>query len=101
MLGAEASAAILRRELVLLFLSQRREGRHAENAPAPFGAQALRAQNHVERLVPGHVDQREHRGPAFDLVADDDVEAAGFGDQAEYIDQVSVAGLQGDGAPVK
>ena len=71
----------------------RGDSQHASLAPR---LQALRAQHHVERLVPRDAVEPQ-RDLSLHVVADRDVEAAHLGEQSEHAVHVGVLQVQGDG----
>jgi hypothetical protein len=82
----------------LALLLEALERSHADQVAGPHHAEALRLQDHLEGLVPGHVPHADRDGPG-DLVARDDVDAPDVGHQPQDVVDVRVLEVEIDATP--
>ena len=78
-----------------LFVGQDRQRRDADDGAVDHVAKTIGAQDDVERLIPGHVPQRDVNRP-LDRRIDDDVQAADLGERAEHGAQIGALKIQAD-----
>ena len=78
-------------------LFEQGQRRHAQKVSLAHRAQALRAQNHVERLIPRHVAHLDGDFAAH-VVGDDDVDLANVGQQAKNVVDVRALEIEVDAA---
>ena len=84
-------------DLCLQLLFEQGQRRHAQQVALAYRAQPLRAQNHVERLIPGHVAHLDG-DVAPHVVGDDDVDLADVGEQAQDVVDVRALEIEVDAA---
>ena len=83
---------------LLLFIGQRGQRRDADDGAVQRVAKLVRAEDDVERLIPGHIAQRDvHR--SLDRGVDDDVEPADLGKRPEHGAQIRALEVEADRVP--